>query len=99
MAAGFTDKIPAHTVTQACISANQAITNGIGQITSGQSEVIIAGGVETMSDVPIRYSREMRKLLLSLNRAKTASDRLGKAMQIFSSKPLTPEVKYLNLIL
>lgn len=27
--AGYSDKIPAHTVTQACISSNQAITTGI----------------------------------------------------------------------
>lgn len=92
LAAGFTDRIPAHTVTQACISSNQAITNAIGQITSGQSEVVIAGGVETMSDVPIRFSRPMRKLLLSLNKAKTPADRLGLLMKIFSSKPLTPEL-------
>jgi acetyl-CoA acyltransferase len=93
LAAGFTDRIPAHTVTQACISANQAITNGIGQITSGQSEVVIAGGVETMSDVPIRFSREMRKLLLTMNKAKTLPARLNLLMKIFSSKPLSPEVK------
>ena len=92
LAAGFSDKIPAHTVTLACISANQAITTGIGQILSGQSEVVIAGGVETMSDVPIRLSKPMRKLLLSLNKAKTVPDRLGLLMKIFSSKPLTPEV-------
>lgn len=92
LAAGFTDRIPAHTVTQACISSNQAITNAIGQITSGQSEVVIAGGVETMSDVPIRFSRPMRKLLLSLNKAKTPADRLGLLMKVFSSKPLSPEL-------
>lgn len=92
LAAGFPQKIPAHTVTLACISSNQAITTGIGQILSGQSEVVIAGGVETMSDVPIRFSRPMRKLLLSLNKAKTAADRLTLLSKVFSSKPLTPEL-------
>ena len=101
LAAGFTDRIPAHTVTLACISANQAITSGIGQITSGQSEVVIAGGVETMSDVPIRLSKPMRKLLLTMNKAKTPAAKLGLAMKIFSSKPLTPEVNdsTMNLII
>jgi len=28
LTAGFSDKTPAHTVTQACISSNQAITTG-----------------------------------------------------------------------
>ena len=45
-----------------------------------------------MSDVPIRLSKPMRKLLLTLNKAKTLPDRLGLLMKIFSSKPLTPEV-------
>jgi acetyl-CoA acyltransferase len=94
LAAGFTDRIPAHTVTQACISANQAITNGIGQITSGQSEIVIAGGVETMSDVPIRLNRTVRKLLLSMNKAKTTSDRLAYIFRILSSNPLALEVKH-----
>lgn len=92
LAAGFSDRIPAHTVTLACISANVAITNAIGMITSGQSEVIIAGGVETMSDVPIRLSRPMRKLLLSMNKAKTPLAQLAMAMKIPSSKPLSPEL-------
>jgi acetyl-CoA acyltransferase len=55
LAAGFSQRIPAHTVTLACISSNGAITEAIGQICSGQSQVVIAGGVETMSDVPIRF--------------------------------------------
>jgi len=54
--------------------------------------MVIAGGVETMSDVPIRFSRPMRKLLLSLNKAKTAGDRLALLSRVFSSKPLTPEL-------
>ncbi|XP_033098606.1 trifunctional enzyme subunit beta, mitochondrial-like [Anneissia japonica] len=29
LGAGFSDKIPAHTVTMACISSNQAITSGM----------------------------------------------------------------------
>eukprot|EP00061_Rhincodon_typus_P018147 g47200.t1 len=49
----------------------------IGLIASGQCETVIAGGVEFMSDVPIRHSRKMRKTLLSLNRAKTIGQRLS----------------------
>ncbi|CAH0403197.1 unnamed protein product [Chilo suppressalis] len=77
LAAGFSDRTPAHTVTMACISSNQAITTGIGMIAAGAYEVIVAGGVEFMSDVPIRHSRKMRSLLLRLNRAKTPAQRLS----------------------
>ena len=73
---------PAHTVTQACISSNQAITTAIGYINSGLCDNAIAGGVETMSDVPIRHSRKMRKWLLSLNKAKSAQKRLSMLLQL-----------------
>ncbi|XP_035451695.1 trifunctional enzyme subunit beta, mitochondrial [Spodoptera frugiperda] len=77
LAAGFSDKTPAHTVTMACISSNQAITTGVGMIAAGAYDIIVAGGVEFMSDVPIRHSRKMRSLLLRLNRAKTPAQRLS----------------------
>lgn len=77
LGAGFSEKTPSHTVTMACISSNQAMTTGFGQIASGQCDTVIAGGVEFMSDVPIRHSRKMRKTLLSLTRAKTMGQRLS----------------------
>lgn len=76
LGAGYSDRIPAHTVTMACISSNQAITTGIGLIACGAYDAIIAGGVEFMSDVPIRHSRRMRSLMLQANKAKTLADKL-----------------------
>ena len=63
MGAGIPINVPSHTVTQACISANQAITSGAEKILSGQADIILAGGVETFSDVPIRYSKPIRSRL------------------------------------
>lgn len=76
LAAGFSNKTPAHTVTMACISSNQAITTGMGLIASGAYDMIVAGGVEFMSDVPIRHSRKMRSLMLKSTKAKTPLQRL-----------------------
>jgi acetyl-CoA acyltransferase len=64
MGAGIPISVPSSTVTQACISANQAITTGAEKIISGQADIIVAGGVETFSDVPIRFSKNIRKRLL-----------------------------------
>jgi acetyl-CoA acyltransferase len=69
---GFSDKIPCHTVTMACISSNQAVSQGANMIMTGNANTIVAGGVETMSDVPIRFSRNLRKRFLKLGKAKTA---------------------------
>ncbi|XP_042634209.1 LOW QUALITY PROTEIN: trifunctional enzyme subunit beta, mitochondrial-like [Cyprinus carpio] len=77
LGAGFSDKTPAHTVTMACISSNQAMTTAVGLIAAGQCDAVVAGGVEFMSDVPIRHSRRMRKTMLSLNKAKTLGARLS----------------------
>ena len=82
LSGGLSLATPAHTVTQACISSNQAITTAIGYINSGLCENAIAGGVETMSDVPIRHSRKMRKWLLTLNKAKSAQQRLSMLLQL-----------------
>ncbi|XP_017784039.1 PREDICTED: trifunctional enzyme subunit beta, mitochondrial [Nicrophorus vespilloides] len=82
LAAGYSDKIPAHTVTLACISSNVAITTGIGYITAGVFDVILAGGVEFMSDVPIRHNRQMRSLMLRANKAKTPMQKLQLLSQL-----------------
>jgi len=82
LGAGFSDRIPAHTVTMACISANQAITTGLGMMAQGVYDVCIAGGVEFMSDVPIRHSRKMRNLMMSSTKAKTFGAKMNLLAQI-----------------
>ncbi|KAL1517456.1 hypothetical protein ABEB36_001217 [Hypothenemus hampei] len=77
LCAGYSDKTPAHTVTMACISSNVAMTTAVGLINSGVYELIVAGGVEFMSDIPIRHSRKMRSLLLKANKAKSIQQKLG----------------------
>ena len=55
MGAGIPLSVPSHTVTQACISSSVAICTAAEKIMAGQADVVIAGGVETFSDVPIRF--------------------------------------------
>jgi len=77
LGAGFSLATPAHTIAMACISSNAAITTSIGYMQAGVYDACIAGGVETMSDVPIRHSRKMRALLLKMNKTKTLAGRLS----------------------
>jgi len=79
LGAGIPRTVPAYTCTLACVSSNQAITNGVVLIASGQADVVIAGGVETFSDTDIRVSRKYRKFLMDLTlfkRPKTLMDTL-----------------------
>ena len=48
----------------------------MAQIASGYNDIVVAGGVDTMSDVPIRVSRGMRKALLSMNKVITIVTKL-----------------------
>lgn len=54
--AGLPDSIPATTLDFQCGSSQQAIHLAAGMVASGQAEVVIAGGVENMSRVPMGSS-------------------------------------------
>src|SRR5512136_2442442 len=53
MRAGFPFTVPGQTVNRFCSSGLQAIATAAFEIMAGSAEVIIAGGVEFMSQVPI----------------------------------------------
>lgn len=50
--AGFPEETPAYVVIKACGSSLKAITNATAAIQTEQNEVIVAGGTESMSNVP-----------------------------------------------
>lgn len=64
LGAGLPESIPAHTCTVACISANVAITNGVGLILSGDADTVIAGGVEHLNLEKIPLLMEFSTQLL-----------------------------------
>lgn len=75
--AGIPFHIGAHTVAQACISSNAAICSGAEKILAGRADIIIAGGVETFSDVPIRLTRPVRQKLITMAKATKKGGMLG----------------------
>jgi acetyl-CoA acyltransferase len=68
--------IPAYTVSRACASANQAITDAADQIVLGHSNVLIAGGAESLSNIPILHSRRFSETLVRASKAKSAGARV-----------------------
>jgi acetyl-CoA acyltransferase len=86
--------VEAYTVGRACASANQAITDAADQIMLGHHDVIIAGGAESLSNVPILHSRSMSEKLVSLSRAKTMAQRLSIVGSIrpMDFVPITPAI-------
>jgi acetyl-CoA acetyltransferase family protein len=57
LAAGWPDAIPGTTINRACGSSQQAIDFAAQAILSGQQDIVVAGGVEVMSRVPLGAAR------------------------------------------
>ncbi len=90
LGAGLPPGVPAHTVNRACASANQAIADVALMIGEGQVEAGIAGGAESISDVPILHSRRMARALFDASRAKSLAARL-KAFSGLRPRDLRPD--------
>src|SRR6476646_8335572 len=82
---------PAYDVQQACGTGLEAAILVANKIALGQIESGIAGGVDTTSDAPLAVGDDLRRILISLNSAKTLQDRL-KAVARIRPGQLVPEI-------
>ena len=57
LAAGWPEHIPGTTVNRACGSSQQALDFAVQAVMSGQQDIVVAGGVEVMSRVPLGSAR------------------------------------------
>jgi acetyl-CoA acyltransferase len=69
--------VHAHTVGRACASANQAITDAADQIALGHADIVVAGGAESLSNIPILHSPRLAAALVSAARAKSLRERVA----------------------
>lgn len=90
LTAGLPDRTPCHSVSQACISANQAICQAVDLIRLGHAEMVIAGGTDSASDLPILFTKAMRRKLLAAQKVRTFSERLRLALS-FRPADFLPE--------
>lgn len=81
--------VQADTVGRACASSNQAITDAADQIILGHAEVAVAGGAESLSNVPVLHSAGMSDALVAASRAKNARQRMS-ALATIRPKDLVP---------
>jgi acetyl-CoA acyltransferase len=75
--AGLPLRTPAFTVVKACASSNQAITSGLQSIVSGNSDVVLVGGAESLSDPPVLLSKRLRTALFEAYKAKSVGQKLA----------------------
>ncbi|MEA2465685.1 MAG: acetyl-CoA acyltransferase, partial [Acidobacteriota bacterium] len=87
---GLPRKIPGFSVSMACASANQAITAASDIIARGYADTVIAGGSESLSDIPILFSKKFSDALVSASKQKSMGGKLG-AFSKIRPKDLAPD--------
>lgn len=87
---GLPRKIPGFSVSMACASANQSITAASDIISRGYADTVIAGGSESLSDIPILFSKKFSDALVSASKQKSLGGKLGVFSKI-RPKDLAPD--------
>ena len=81
--------VPATTVSRACATANQAITDGVNLIEMGYADVVVAGGAESLSHIPIMVTDKLSRALVAASKARTARGRVA-ALTALRPRDLIP---------
>ena len=89
--AGLPRDIDAFSVSRACATSIQAMTSAAEAILAGQHDVAIAGGADSMSDVPLGVGKKLTSALLEAQKAKSLGLKL-KAFSRLSPMDLLPPV-------
>jgi acetyl-CoA acyltransferase len=82
--------VPASTVSRACATANQAIVAGANLIEVGTADVVIAGGAESLSHIPILVSDRLSETLVRLSKARSVGQRVSTLASV-RPKDLLPQ--------
>jgi acetyl-CoA C-acetyltransferase len=74
---GLHPETPAYDLQRACGTSLSAAAQLANRIDRGEIDVAIACGADSASDVPLSYSRNLQRTVLSLSRGKTWGDKLA----------------------
>ncbi len=89
--AGVPEQIPGYTVHRNCASGMEAIADASTRIAAGESRLVLAGGMENMSQIPLMYPPAFADWLEKFARAKTLPQKLGAASR-FRFSMLAPRI-------
>jgi acetyl-CoA acetyltransferase family protein len=87
--AGIPNHVIASTVHRNCASGMESVTSGAEKILSGASNIILAGGTENMSQIPLLFNKKMTSFFENLMRSKTMMQKF-KTMLTFRPSFLSP---------
>lgn len=89
--AGMPNSTPAYTVHRNCASGMESITTAASKLLTGEGDIYLAGGTESMSNIPLMFNKEYTAFMNRLSASKTFGQKL-KALFSFRMSMLRPEI-------
>ena len=77
---GLPESRPAMTVHRNCASGLEALTTAHAKMSAGQGDVFVVGGTESMSNMPLYFSRDAAEKFAGLGKARSFMEKAGAAM-------------------
>lgn len=90
--AGIPKEKRAYTISRNCASGFESVTSAAEKINAGFDEIVIAGGAESMSNIPLLYRKDTAKIFMKISRAKTPLLRLGLFLSFRPRHFLKPDI-------
>ena len=92
---GIPQSVPAWTVQRNCASGMQSVDSGYKNISNGDADLILAGGVEAMSRAPVLFNHTMVDWLADFMRSRSIGQKL-KTISRLRGKHFTPVISLLH---
>src|SRR3989440_1294675 len=86
----FPKEIPAYSLNRACASSGQAVANAHDEIVSGHADVVLAGGVGSLSPLPLLPPPRLAGIFLEARKAKSLAARVRALRRILPRGLLPP---------
>ena len=74
---GLPNEVSAFTVHRNCASGMEALSTAVGRLLTDEADIVLAGGTESMSQIPLLYGPKMTAFFSKLSRAKTPLQKLN----------------------
>src|SRR3989338_2507657 len=92
---GIPESVPAFTVQRNCASGMQSVASAFDRIQAGEGDVFLCGGIESMSNIPLLFSKKASDFFAGLSMARSFPQTLG-ALTRFRPSLLKPIVAILQ---
>ena len=89
--AGIPDSVPAFTVHRNCASGIQSVISAAQSIATGEADIVIAGGVESMTNIPFFITPDLQDIITKYQRAKSMGARIS-ALSKIRPRHLVPRI-------